>query len=431
MNGKNISTERIRTNDLAIFGGHKSVTLSTADRWRKVQREEIDLVVELMERGEISLGYGGIISEFEEAFASYIGARYCIAVNNGTNGLFSAYFAVGVGPGDEVIVPSYTWHATVAPIIHSGAIPVFCEISPINLCADPEDIERKITPRTKAIAVTHLWGNPADMDAIMGISQRYGIPVIEDASHAHGAEWGGKKVGTIGDIGVFSLQGSKPLAGGEAGVVVTNNSEYYDRMIVLGHHGRLFSEVLTSDKYKHLFPQGIGFKFRASPLAIAIARVQLKRLDEVNRRRAATWAAYTEGLKGCDAVRPVPGLPKAKPGGFYEYRLVYQPEATGGVPVEKFVEALRAEGVPTDHDRYALTHLHPFFSRRWGFENVGFLNCPQSAACKLWARGDLPVTESIHARLLSLPSYTDPEPGLIEQITSAFWKVAKRASDLV
>jgi len=418
------------TSRLAVLGGPKAVTLPTADRWRKVQREEIDLVVELMERGEISLGHGGIISEFEEAFAAYLSARFCIAVNNGTNGLFSAYFAVGVGPGDEVITPSYTWHATVAPIIHCGAIPVFAEVSPVNLCADPEDIERKITSRTKAIVVTHLWGNPADMDAITDISHRHGIPIIEDASHAHGAEWDGKKVGTIGHVGVFSLQASKPLAGGEAGAVVTNDPEYYDRMIVLGHHGRWFSDVLTADTYKHLSPQGIGFKFRASPIAMAIARVQLKRLDEVNRRRADTWAAYTRGLEECRAVRPIEGLPKAKPGGFYEYRLVYQSDAMGGVPVERFVEALRAEGVPTDHDRYNLAHLHPFFSRRWEFENPGFLDCPQAAGCKLWGKGDLPVTESIHERLLSLPSYTDPEPGLIEQVMSAFAKVTASAEQL-
>ncbi len=409
---------------LAINGGPKAVTLPVADRWQRVQQEEIDLVVDLMKQGDISRAHGGILAEFEEAFAEYTGSRYCIAMNSGTSGLFSAYFAVGVGPGDEVIVPSYTWHATVAPIIHCGAIPVFCEVSPVNLCADPDDIERKITSKTKAIAVTHLWGNLADMDGVMDISRRHGIPVIEDTSHAHGAEWDGKKAGTIGHIGVFSLQGSKPLAGGEAGVVVTDNPEYYDRMIVLGHHGRWFSEVLTSDRYKHLFPQGIGFKFRASPLAMAIARVQLKRIDEVNRRRAATWAAYTEGLKGCGAVRPVAGLPKGKPGGFYEYRLVYQPDEMGGVPVEKFVEALRAEGVPTDHDRYYLTHLLPFFSRRFGFEDIGFLDWPQAADCKLWGKGDLPVTESLHERLLSLPSYNDPEPGLLEQITRAFHKVA-------
>lgn len=412
--------------ELALHGGPKAVTASTADRWPRVQQEETDLVAELMRRGEISLVQGGMIPQFEEAFARYIGSRYCLAVNNGTNGLFSAYFAANVGPGDEVIVPSYTWHATVAPIIHCGAVPVFCEVSPENLCADPDDIERKITPKTRAIAVTHLWGNVADMDRIMEISRRFGIPVIEDASHAHGAEWCGHKAGSIGAIGVFSLQGSKPLSGGEAGAVVTDNPEYYDRMLVLGHHGRDFSEMLTGDTYRHLAPQGVGFKFRAHPLALAIAMVQLKRLDEVNRRRAEVWACYDRGLAGCPGIQSFPPLQKARRAGFYEYRMLYKPEELGGLPLEAFLEQLRAEGVPADRDRYNLAHLHPFFSRDWGELDMGFLRCEGTQSRK-WAQGDLPVTESIHSNLLGLPSYTDPEPGLLDQITGAFRKVAQAA----
>lgn len=411
--------------ELAINGGNRTVTLQTTDRWPRVHQKEIDMVVELMKRGEISIGSGGVISEFETKFANYIGAKYCLALNNGTNGLFSAYFAANVRPGDEVIVPSYTWHATVTTIIHSGGIPVFCEISPQTLCADPSDIERKITPRTRAIVITQMWGNMPDMDRLTDISRRHNIPMIEDSSHAHGAEWKDKKIGTIGDIGVFSLQGSKPLAGGEAGVVVTDNPEYYDRMLVLGHHGRRFAQELVTDKYVHLAPQGVGLKFRAHPLAVAIAMCQLERLDEVNRRRAETWTKYDAGLGGLPGIELIAPLPGAKRAGFYEYRMLYKPEELGGLPRAEFIQALQAEGVPTDQDRYQLNHLHPFFSRNWGGVEMGFMECGEASATRQWGAGDLPVTESVYERLLSLPSYTDPEPGLIDQIIQAFDKVTR------
>lgn len=409
---------------LAINGGPKAVTLSTDERWPKIWPEEIELVTEMMKAGDISRPSGGIVDEFEETFARFTGSRYCIALNNGTNGLFSAYFAVGVGVGDEVITPSYTWHATVTPIIHCGGIPVFCESSPKTLGADPEDIERKITSRTKAIVVTHMWGNVADMDAIMDISRRHGIPVIEDASHAHGAEWDGKRVGSISDIGVFSMQGSKPLAAGEAGVVVTDNPEYYDRMLVLGHHGKDFSSLLKTGNYNSLGPQGIGMKMRAHPLALAIGLCQLKRLDEVNRRRTEIWAKYDQALDQAPGVEVVHPLPKAKRAGFYEYRAIYKPEELGGLPWDTFYKALIAEGIPTSGDRYRLAHLNPYFSRKWDTPKLGYLDYPGIPETRLWKRGDLPVTESLHERMIFLPSYTDPEPGLVEQIMEGFAKVA-------
>jgi dTDP-4-amino-4,6-dideoxygalactose transaminase len=158
---------------------------------------------------------------------------------NGTATLHSAYFAVGVGPGKEVIVPSYTWHATATPVLQCGATPVFCDIDPRSLNADPDDIERRITERTQAICVVHVWGNPAEMDRIMEIANRYKIKVIEDCWHAHGAVYKGKSVGTWGDIGCFSLNCGKAVDAGEGGVAVTDDPVLFDHMLLLGHFGRI------------------------------------------------------------------------------------------------------------------------------------------------------------------------------------------------
>ncbi|MBC8228775.1 aminotransferase class I/II-fold pyridoxal phosphate-dependent enzyme, partial [bacterium] len=191
---------------LAINGGDKTVTIPQRDGWDQVTEEEIQIVTDMVRRGELSSSGGGVMAEFEKEFAEFMGAKYCLSQNSGTSTLHSAYFAAGVGPGDEVIVPSYTWHATVTPVLHTNGIPVFCEIDPHSLTVDPDDLKKRITPRTKAVAVVHVFGYVANMDAIMEVANEHDLIVVEDCSHAHGAEWDGRKVGTIGHIGCFSLQ---------------------------------------------------------------------------------------------------------------------------------------------------------------------------------------------------------------------------------
>ena len=225
---------------LAIHGGPKAVTACGEDRWEAIPVEEASgKIRELLEQGTISIANGsGVVGEFEAAFRGLVGTRYALTMNSGTATLHSAYFAVGVGPGAEVIVPSYTWHASISPILHCAATPVFCDIEPDTLVADPKDIARKVTDRTRAICVVHTWGNVVDMDPVMAIAREHGLAVIEDASHAHGAMYKGRPVGSIGDIGCFSMQGVKAVSGGEAGVATTDAPELFDRMVLLGHFGR-------------------------------------------------------------------------------------------------------------------------------------------------------------------------------------------------
>src|SRR5204863_8920039 len=215
----------------------------------------------------------GPMAEFEKRFASLSGTTHALAMNSGTAALHSAYFAVGVKPGTEVIVPGYTFFATAAPILQCGARPVFCDVDPRTLVADPDDAERRITSRTRAISVVHLWGNPAPMDRFAEMAKRHGLALIEDCSHAHGASYQGRPVGSWGDIGCFSLQGSKAVSGGEAGIAVCDDPELFDRMLLLGHYGRL-KKGQAADTFDTDF-LALGLKYRAHLYAVLMARGSL------------------------------------------------------------------------------------------------------------------------------------------------------------
>ena len=423
------SKQIIQSRKLAINGGKKTVTIEPKDRWKLIREEEIKLVTEMLQRDEISTPGTGVMKEFEEDFAKFIGRKYVLSQCNGTSTLDAAFFAVGVGPGDEVIVPSYTWHASVTPVVHNNGIPVFCEIDPHTLLVDPKDIERKITPQTKAICVVHLWGNVCKMDEIMEIAKKYSLSVIEDCSHAHGAEYNGKKVGTIGDIGCFSLQGSKPIVAGEGGVIVTDNLEYYERILIYGHYGRIQRDLIT-DKYRFLGDMGIGYKFRAHPLAMGIAKVQLTRLEEINQKRSRNVAYLDENLGKIKGIETISTYPLTKRGGFYGYKLIYHPEELDGVPREKFIQALQAEGVPVSTCRYPFLHLSPFFNG-FNFNGKGCpFDCPWVKNKRYYRQGSLPITEDVHSRLLDLPVFTEPPTGLLDQFIEAFEKVTQNIDQL-
>ena len=232
-----------------------------------------------------------------------------------------------------------------------GARPVFCEIDPERLVIDPADMERRITPRTKAVSIVHLYGNVCDMDAIMAIARKHKIAVIEDCSHCHGAEWEGKKLGTIGDIGCFSMQGGpiggKPVPGGEAGLCITANRDMFERMLLFGQLNRAgLMEDLTNPEYRAFAPTNLGLKFRAHPFALGIGLIMMESLDERNAKRFAYRQKIYDGLAGVPGVKALKSYTKAKPAGFYGgMHMMYHPEELGGLKVERFIEAMQAEGV--------------------------------------------------------------------------------------
>jgi dTDP-4-amino-4,6-dideoxygalactose transaminase len=423
----------VDTTSLALHGGRPAVTVAHRDRWERIGQAEIDSVVALLRRGAGSLSsLYEEIDLFEAEFREFTGAGFALAQCNGTSTIHAALFAAGVRPGDEVIVPSYTWHASITPILHCGGTIVFCEIDPRTHTADPADVARRITPRTRAIVVTHVYGNVAKMDDLVALSRQHGVRLIEDCSHAHGATYDGKPVGTIGDVGCFSLQASKAMMGVEAGVVTTNDPELHDRMVVLGHYGRI-QRHLVGETYRDLHEIGLGVKYRANPLAMAMARVQLRRLPELNERRRATFAFFDRALGEIPGIRPVETYPGAIRGGLLQYTATYDASVVGA-PLGAFLKALIAEGVTTQPTitplGYGKMHLEPLFNDfpldglggPWGVP--GFITRHPHAP------GSLPVSESVAGRVFWLPAFADPEPGLLEQYVEAVRKVIANAHRL-
>ncbi len=238
---------------------------------------------------------GKYVAQFEEDFAAYLGAKFCIGCGNGTDALEIALNALGVGQGDEVIVPANTFIATSEAVTANGGTPVFCDIDPQTYNLDVDLLAAKITPQTKAIIVVHLYGQPADMDPILNLAKQHNLRVIEDSAQAHGAQYGGQKIGTLGDIATFSFFPGKNLgAYGDGGAVITNNEELATRSRMIANHGRV-------DKYDHIFE---GRNSRLDGLQAAILSVKLRHLDSWSLARREAAKQYSELLSGSTLITP-------------------------------------------------------------------------------------------------------------------------------
>lgn len=417
-----------RASALALYGGPRAVTTRYHERWRRIRILDLLHIARFAARGVNTASRPiGPILELEKQFKKLTGCSHALTVNSGTAALHSAYYAVGVRPGDEVIVPAYTFFATAAPILQCGGTPVFCEVDPSTLTADPDDVERRITERTRAICVVHVWGNPARLDRFAEIARRHQIALIEDCSHAHGAMFNGRPVGSWGDVGCFSLQGNKPVTGGEAGIAVTNDPVIFDHMLALGHFLRMGADQLTETYDIDYF--SLGLKYRPHLFAACLAVESFKRLGELNALRKRNYDILSEELQGCTAVSPIPQYEQAHRAGFMRFTFRYDPEATGGVPREAFVHAVAAEGVPIGIDEYTtgsgsgeLLHRLKIFrsldySRYGGFLGGGtnrYRDQPPPP---------LPITEDLAKRLVNLPPFTRVPERFVRDCGRALRKV--------
>jgi dTDP-4-amino-4,6-dideoxygalactose transaminase len=413
---------------LALDGGPRAVTMTPDDRWQVISDAEVAAVEAALRSRDVYAPTAAM----EAAFAAFAGTRYAIGLCNGTAALHSAIFACGVGAGDEVIVPSYTWHASITPILHCGGTPVFCEVDAETFTADAADIARRITDRTKAVVVTHVLGNPAEMDAILAVTRPRGIKVVEDCSHAHGASYGGTPVGALGDIGCFSLQASKAVSAIEGGMATTNDTDLYERMAILGRYGSL-NQLLVTEQYRPLHNIGLGIKYRPNPLGMAMAKVQLERLGELNAKRKAWFARLDAALGELPGVLPQQVYPQAERGGLLLYAGQIRPEELG-VPLETFLGALQAEGVPLTPGitpfGYGKMHAEPVMND-FSFDGLGGpWGSPGGDSRRPQPRGSLPVTEALAQRVFWLTTPVDPEPQWVEQIAGAFRKVVEHAPEL-
>ncbi len=312
---------------LAILGG-TPVRTEPWPVWPQYGRTIKEALARVVESEVYCSQVGQEVKAFEQAFAAYHGSDHAVGVANGTIALQAALAAAGIGCGDEVIVPAYTFVATATAAVENNSIPVFVDCEPLSQGLDPEDVRRKITPQTRAIMPVHINGYPCDMDAIMAIAREHNLVVIEDCSHAHGAEYKGRKVGTIGHFGCFSLQHKKNMTVGEGGIVITNDGE------AAGRIREMLAFAWTN----------VTRNWRMGEFYGAIGQEQIKLLDEQNKRRRANVATLLEELGAVPGLNPLPGQPETSPV-YYNLILQYD-ESVMGVSRKTFVKALNAEGIP-------------------------------------------------------------------------------------
>lgn len=244
------------------------------------------------------------IRRFESDFASYLGVEHAIATSSCTGALHIGLSALGLGPGDEIIIGDINWIGSIAPAVQLGAKPVFVDVRRDTWCIDPAKVEVAITPRTKAVIAVHLYGNPCDMDALLSLGRKHGIHIIEDAAQAIGARWKGRRAGSMGTFGAFSFHGTKSLSTGEGGMFVTRDPALYERALTLSNQGRSRKEA------RQFWPEITGFKYKLSNLQAAMGCAQLERVEELVARKAQIFRYYRQALQGLP-LRMNPSLPDA------------------------------------------------------------------------------------------------------------------------
>jgi dTDP-4-amino-4,6-dideoxygalactose transaminase len=386
---------------LAIDGG-TPVRTTPIGRWPEFGKPEEDLLLAALRSGVWGSIDGTFVNDLEREFAAVQDARHGIATVNATMGLSVALKAVGIGPGDEVLVPPYTFIATASAALMLGAVPVFVDVDPETLLIDPARIDDLVSPRTKAIVPVHHGGSPADMDGVMAAARRHGLRVVEDAAQAHGAAWRGRPVGAIGDVGVFSFQSSKPVNAGEGGMMLTNDPELDELLWSYRNVGRRRG----GEWYEHV---RLGWNLRMTEFQAAVLIAQLRRMpgQQAQRTRAA---AELDGL-----MRQIPGVVPVKvPDGvtahsWYTYHWRWLGEADGGLPKAAFARALTAEGIPVFAGYVPLNRNQPVIDeirRLGGREPDPCPNAERAAADEVMVFS-LPILMGTSADLADVASAVD------------------------
>jgi len=385
---------------LALHGG-TPVRTKPFPQSPNYTREELDAAEKVLSSGRFSRLSGTEVNNFEKEYAERFGVKHAISVNSGTAAIHVALFALGIGPGDEVINTSHCFIGTATPVAHAGAVPVFADIDPRTFNIDPASIEAKITPRTKAIVPVHLNGCPADMDRIMDIARRHNLFVVEDAAQAHGATYKGKLVGTFGDIGCFSFWEDKILTtAGEGGMIITDNPDLARYAKMMQNHGEEPEEGTYFKGERLYLHEFLGWNYRLPEVQAAVGRVQLRKLDQFveGRRRNAHY--LTEQLSEIEGIIP-PYEPPDVEHAYYKYILRLD-RCYLDVDSKDFVAALAAEGIPCSRRYPTPLHMQPVFVERRGFgRTTAPFEPPYSKASVLYGSG-LPVSESLPRDLVRL-----------------------------
>jgi dTDP-4-amino-4,6-dideoxygalactose transaminase len=359
---------------LAIEGGEPAV--KDLPPWPWFDEETVEAATRPLRTGKVNYWTGELGMEFERRFAEWNGSRHCISTTSGTSALHTAVAALDIGPGDEVIVPSYTFIATSFCVLQAGAIPVFADVRREDHCIDPEDVERKISNRTRAIIPVHLYGNVCDMDGLMEVAERHGLGVIEDCAEAHGALFRGRKVGTIGDAGCFSFCQNKTFTtGGEGGAITTDDEELAWACRSFRDHGydveKRLSLLEAEGKLPYIHSR-VGFNYRMTEMQSAIGLKELAKLDGWNLpRRRRNGEMLIEELRDCPEILTLPVHNKEKVNGFYVFPIVLDLDRLK-VDKKRILEALTAEGLPVWREFWPQCYREKAFTEHRGFGRARF-----------------------------------------------------------
>ena len=351
-----------------------------------IEQDDIQAVVDVLQSDFLTTGPK--IAEFEQTVADYVGAKYAVAISNGTSALHAACFAAGIGPGDEVITTPLTFAASANCVLYCGGTPVFADVDPKTYNIDPEDIRRKITDRTKAIIAVHLAGQPCDMYAIHSIAREHGLIVIEDGAHALGSVYKGKKVGSMSDMTTFSFHPVKPITTGEGGMIVTDKENFYKKMVLFRSHGITRDDsMMTRNDGPWFYQQfDLGYNYRITDIQCALGCSQMKKLDRFLARRKEIVARYNEAFADCDNIITPYQLSDTE-SGWHLYIVQVK-----NCDRRQVFEAMREKGIGVNV-HYIPVYMHPYYQEH-GYENVHCANA-----------------EEIYSHIISLPLY----PGLTSE----------------
>lgn len=359
-----------------------------------ITEDDIQAVAEVVRSGRLALGPK--TEEFEKAIAEYVGVRHAVAVNSGTTALHLIVKALGISPGDEVLVPSFTFVASANVVLYERAMPVFVDIEPETYNLDPEDLKRKITPRTKAIMVVDVFGHPAEWDEILRIAERHNLKVIDDSCEALGAEYKGRKLGQFGDAAAFAFYPNKQMTTGEGGVIVTNNPEIARLCRSMRNQGR-------GEMGAWLEHERLGYNYRMTEMSAALGVSQLKRVEELLAKREQVARMYTERISRLDFVRPPVVRPYVRMSWF-----VYVVTLADGLHRDPVMAAMAKEGIPT-RGYFEPVHLQPYIREMLGTKE-----------------GMLPVTESVAQRTIALPFHANLTEAEVDLVAKTLAEAVKR-----
>lgn len=388
---------------LAIDGGER-VRTKPFPPWPSFVAEDGAAVAEALRSGQLTQLTGGYVKDFESQFGYWHGADYCIATSSGTTAIHTALIALGIGPGDDVIVPAHTFIASATPVMHQRAVPVFADVDDSTFCIDPESVRERLTERTKAIVAVHLNGHPADLDPLLQIASERGIPLIEDAAQALGALYKNQVAGMIGTAGCFSFWEDKIITtGGEGGAILCKDEALAERMRRIRHHGEGPIEGAQTGgrpperAYYHL---DLGYNYRMTSMQAAAGTGQLRKLEEYLRARRRNAAYLSERLGILDHIEP-PFVAEYAEHSYYKYICRLDPKS--GIDITKFVAAVAAEGLPVSRRYPTPLPQQPVFRE---------LNAPPC-----------PIAERLGGELFTLLVHPTAEPSDMDDYAMAIAKV--------